>query len=326
MGRRRIGRTSVEVGSLGFGAAQIGNLYTAVDDETASQAVESAWAAGVRYFDTAPHYGLGLSERRLGAALRRHHRDEFVVSTKVGRLLVANPAPVGSDLSGGGFDVPDELTRVYDYSGDGVRRSLEASFERLQLDRVDIVYVHDPDDFLDMAISEAIPALAELRDAGVVGAVGVGMNYWQPLLRIVQESDVDAVMLAGRWTAIDRSGEPLLAECERRDVAVVAAAPFNSGLLARPWPADGAHFDYLPAPSHLLSQARALAAVCDEHGTTLPEVAMQFPLRHPAVATVVAGMRNPAQVASDIRFMGADVPQSVWPALDAVVAAAVEAG
>ena len=152
------------------------------------------------------------------------------------------------------------------------------------------------------------------------------MNVWQPLLRIVQESDVDAVMLAGRWTVIDRSGEPLLAECERRSVAVAAAAPFNSGLLARPWPPDGAHFDYFPAPPHLLSQARALAAVCDEHGTTLPEVAMQFPLRHPTVATVVAGMRNPAQVASDIRFMGADVPESVWPALDEVVTAVVDAG
>ena len=231
------------------------------------------------------------------------------MSTKVGRLLVPNPSPVGSDLADGGFDVPDALTRVYDYSGDGVRRSLESSFERIQLDRVDIVYVHDPDDFLDLAIKEAIPALAELRDAGVVGAVGVGMNFWQPLLRIVKEADVDAVMLAGRWTVIDRSGEPLLAECEKRNMSVMAAAPFNSGLLARPWPADGAYFNYLHAPPHLLSQARALATVCDEHGTTLPEVAMQFPLRHPAVANVVAGMRKPAQVASDIRLHGRGCPR-----------------
>jgi D-threo-aldose 1-dehydrogenase len=326
MRRRRMGRSSVEVGDLGFGAAQIGNLYSAVDDETAAQAVEAAWAAGVRYFDTAPHYGLGLSERRLGAALAGRPREEFVVSTKVGRLLVPNSSPSGSDLANWGFAVPDELTRVRDYSSDGVRRSLESSLERLQLDRVDVVYVHDPDDHLDVAITQAIPALAELRDAGVIGAIGVGMNYWQPLLRIVTEADVDAVMLAGRWTLVDRSGGPLLEECGTRNVSVVAAAPFNSGLLSRPWPTDEAYFDYAPAPPDLLARARALAAVCQEHGTTLPEAAMQFPLRHPSVTSVVAGMRTQAQAVSNTGFMQAEIPASVWPALDHIVTTAVEAG
>jgi D-threo-aldose 1-dehydrogenase len=325
MNRRQIGGTAVEVGDLGFGAAQIGNLYTEVDDETARQAVDAAWTAGLRYFDTAPHYGLGLSERRLGAALAGRPREEFVVSTKAGRLLVPNPSPAGSDLADGGFAVPDLLTRVYDYSRDGVRRSVDASLERMQLDRVDIVYVHDPDDYMDLAIKEAIPALAELRDAGVIGAVGAGMNFWQPLMRIVKEAEVDAVMLAGRWTVMDRSGAPLLAECERRSISVIAAAPFNSGLLARPWPADGAYFNYLKATPDLLARARALATVCQDHGTTLPEVAMQFPLRHPAVANVVAGMRTAAQVGSSISFMRAEVPESVWPALDEVATAPAEA-
>ena len=323
---RKIGRTSVEVGALGFGGGQIGNLYAPVADETAAGAVSAAWDAGVRYFDTAPHYGLGLSERRLGLALAGRPRSEFVVSTKVGRLLVPNPSPGGTDIDDGGFAVPDDLARVYDYSRDGVRRSLDSSLERLQLDRVDIVYVHDPDDHMDDAIGQAIPALVELRDAGVVGAVGAGMNGWQPLLRIVKETDVDAVMLAGRWTLIDRSGQPLVEECERRQVSIVDAAPFNSGLLSRPWPADGARFNYQEAPADLLACARALATVCQEHGVTLPEAAIQFPLRHPAVASVVAGMRTAAHAQSSVAFMKAPVPDEVWPALDGVVTAAMQAG
>jgi D-threo-aldose 1-dehydrogenase len=324
--RRQIGRTSLQVGALGFGAAQIGNLYRVVEDGAATEAVDAAWEAGLRYFDTAPHYGLGLSERRLGRALAGRPRSHFVVSTKVGRLLVPNPAPGGSDLGEGGFAVRDGLTRVYDYSRDGVLRSLESSLERLQLDRVDIVYVHDPDDFMDEAIGQAIPALVELRDAGVVGAIGAGMNFWPPLLRIVRETDVNVVMLAGRWTLLDRSGEPLLAECERRDVSVVAAAPFNSGILSRPWPADGAPFDYSAAPPDVLDRARTLAAVCQDHGTSLPEVAMQFPLRHPAVACVVAGMRTAAQAGSNVGFMRADIPGAVWPRLDEVLAAPLGTG
>jgi len=316
---RKIGNTKVEVTELGFGAAQIGNLYAPVEDETAAAAVDAAWEEGVRYFDTAPHYGLGLSERRLGAALRRRPRDEFVVSTKVGRLLVPNAAPTGSDLQVAGFAVPDELTRELDYSGDGVRRSLEASLERLGLDRVDIVYVHDPDDHLDEAVRESVPTLCQLRDEGVVGAVGAGMNYWQPLLRIVQETDADVVMLAGRWTLLDRSGEPLLEECERRGVSVVAAAPFNSGILGHPWPADGAMWNYEPAPEDILAKARALALTCQEHGLTLPETALCFPLRHPTVASVVAGMRTAAQARASAAYLGASVPEQLWAALEAVL-------
>ena len=229
MNRNALGRTNVHVTDLGFGAAPIGNLYKAIDDETAHAAVLAAWDGGVRYFDTAPHYGLGLAERRVGAALRDKPRADFVLSTKVGRLLVDNPHPTGSDLDDGGFAVRDDLARELDYSRDGVLRSLDASLERLGMDRIDVVYIHDAEESMDQAVTEAVPALAQLRDQGVVGAIGAGMNFTAPLLRFVTESDVDAVMLAGRWTLADRSGEPLLTACAERGVSVVAAAPFNSG-------------------------------------------------------------------------------------------------
>lgn len=302
--------------ALGFGAAALGNLYTAVSDEGARAAVDAAWDAGLRYFDTAPHYGLGLSERRLGAALAGRPREEFVVSTKVGRLLVPNPHPSGSDMAHQ-FDVPDSLTRVRDHSADGVRRSLEASLERLGLDRVDVVLVHDPDDVLDQALTEAVPALVALREQGVIGAVGVGMNQWQALRRFVVETDVDVVMVAGRWTLVDRSAEPLLQAAEERGVSVLAAAAYNSGLLASPWPADDALFNYAPAADDVLDSARRWAGRAEQHGATLPDLALQFPLRHPATAAVVVGLRSPAEVAAAVERMSRPVPDAVWadPAL-----------
>jgi D-threo-aldose 1-dehydrogenase len=313
--RHRIGRTDVYVSELGFGGAPIGNLYEPVPDEDAAAAVRTAWEGGVRYFDTAPHYGLGLSERRLGAALRDRPRDEFVISTKVGRLLVANPAPTGSDLAAGGFAVPDDLTRERDYSRDGVRRSLDASLDRLGLDRIDMVYIHDAEDHMEQALREAVPALIELREQGVVGAIGAGMNFVAPLLRFVIEADVDAVMLAGRWTLADRTGEPLAEACADREVSVVTAAPFNSGLLARPTPGEDAHFDYGRAPADVLAFARRLAAGCDAAGTSLPQAALQFPLQHAAVPTVVVGMRSAAQARANLDWAGSPLPASLWTRL-----------
>ncbi len=312
MQRRKLGRTPVEVTELGFGGAPIGSLFTATSDEDAQAAVHAAWDGGVRYFDTAPHYGLGLSERRLGAALAGKPRAEYAVSTKVGRLLVDNPAPTGSDLAAGGFAVPDTSIRVRDYSADGVHRSIETSLTRLALDRIDIVLIHDPEDDMDDALHRAVPALTELREQGVIGAVGAGMNFWQPLLRFVTETDVDVVMVAGRWTLADRSAAPLLDACEARDVSVLAAAPFNSGLLSRPWPPDGAHFDYGPAPDDVLARARALASVCERHGVQLPHAAMQFPLRRPAVASVVAGMRTRTHARTDIAWATESLPDDLW--------------
>lgn len=317
MKTRRVGRTAVEVTELGFGAAPIGNLYTPVSDEQAASTVHAAWNAGVRYFDTAPHYGLGLSERRLGAALTNKPRDTYVLSTKVGRLLIPNPAPVGSDLTAGGFAVPDELTRARDYSRDGVLRSLDASLIRLGTDRIDIVLVHDPEDHMTDATHAAVPALIELREQGVIGAIGVGMNLWEPLLRIVEHADVDVVMLAGRWTLLDRTGAPLLDRCAERGVSVLAAAPFNSGILARLWPPDNAYYDYRPAPRDLLNHARHLAETCRRHGAELPHAAIQFPLRHPAVAAAVVGIGTPEHAESSADWARHDLPDPLWADLDA---------
>jgi D-threo-aldose 1-dehydrogenase len=316
MRRSPIGNTGVTVTDLGFGAAPIGNLYRAIDDETALLAVDAAWDGGIRYFDTAPHYGLGLSERRLGAALRKHPRTEFTISTKVGRLLVPNEAPDGSDLENG-FAVEDLLRRERDYSRDGVVRSLESSLERLDVDHIDIVYIHDPEEHMEAALSEAVPALIDLRRQGVVGAVGVGTNFVEPSRRFVAETDIDVLMIAGRWTLIDRSAEPLLEECLTHGVTVVSAAPFNSGLLSRPDPPPDARFDYQQAPPHLLDAARACASACTAHATTLPTAALQFPLRHPAVSSVVAGMRTAEQCLVNIEWANSKIDEQLWAALPA---------
>jgi D-threo-aldose 1-dehydrogenase len=316
LARRRVGRTHVELTELGFGTSRLGNLYAAIDDDTAAATVDAAWDAGIRYFDTAPHYGLGLAERRLGKALAGRPRDELVVSTKVGRLLEPNPRPTGSDLAAGGFDTRDDLVRRFDYSRDGVRRSLESSLERLGLDRVDVVLVHDPDDFVDEAIRSAVPALVELRDEGVVGAVGVGMNQWEAPLRIVQETDADAVMLAGRWTLLDRTGAPLLEACAERGVSVLAAAPYNSGILTASWPEEGSTFDYSPADQGLLARSQALATVCRAHDISLPTAALRFPLRSDVVASVVTGMGTAEEVRSNVGWLAAEIPPALWQKLD----------
>jgi D-threo-aldose 1-dehydrogenase len=313
--RRQLEGAALSLTVLGFGAASIGNLYRAITDAEAEATVHAAWQGGVRYFDTAPHYGLGLSERRLGAALAGYPRADYVISTKVGRVLEPNPAPTGSDLNNQ-FDAPDNFVRRLDYSADGVRRSLEDSLGRLGLDRVDIALVHDPDDHLDQAITEAVPALLQLRDEGLVSAVGVGMNTVGPLGRVVAEADVDCVMVAGRWTLLDRSAEPLLAECQRRGVSVLAAAPFNSGILASNHPSADSFFNYSGVPAPVLARAEQLASICAAAGIDLPAAAIQFPLRHPAVTTVVAGMGSESDCRVDSALAATDIPDSVWKQLE----------
>lgn len=319
-----LGSTAVTVTDLGFGGSAIGNLGRRVDDETARSAVAAAWAVGVRYFDTAPHYGLGLSERRLGEALAGRPRTEYAISTKVGRLLVPAGDRVGSDLEAGGFDVPATARRVFDFSRDGVRRSLEASLSRLGLDRVDVALVHDPDTpvHAETALREALPALAELRAEGVVGAVGLGMNSWTTPLRAVREADVDVVMVAGCWTLLRPDAGELLDECVSRGVSVLAAAPFNSGLLASDHPAVDGRFDYRPADRAIVEQARRLARIGAGFGVRLPSAALQFPLRHPAVASVVVGLRTPVQVASAAAGIDEPIRPEAWSALLAAPAPA----
>ncbi|MDX3803232.1 aldo/keto reductase, partial [Streptomyces sp. AK04-3B] len=243
IGRRTISNTPVELTGLGFGASVIGNLYRVTPADDAAAAVEAAWDAGIRYFDTAPHYGLGLSEQRLGAALRHRPRTEYTVSSKVGRLLVPNERPRGVDSEG--FVVRDDLRREWDFSRDGVLRSIEDTLHRTGLDRLDVVYLHDPDDHWRQAADEALPTLADLRDQGVIGAIGAGMNQSAMLARFLRETAADVVMLAGRYTLLDQSAlDDVLPAAQEHGKSVVAVGVFNSGLLSRDHPADGMKYDY----------------------------------------------------------------------------------
>jgi D-threo-aldose 1-dehydrogenase len=309
--QRKIQNTPVPLTELGFGAAVIGNLYKVTPAEEAAAAVDAAWEAGIRYFDTAPHYGLGLSERRLGAALRGRPRDAYVLSSKVGRLLVPNEEPRGVDSEG--FAVRDDLRRQWDFSRDGVLRSLDASLERTGLDRLDIVYVHDPDDHWRQAAEEAMPTLAELRDQGVIGAIGAGMNQSAMLARFLRETAADVVMLAGRYTLLDQSAlDDVLPAAQEHGKSVVAVGVFNSGLLSRDRPAPGMKYDYQDAPPELVARALAIAEICEAHGTSLPAAAIAFPYTHPSVVNVTLGMRTAEQVERNVELHRSAVPQALW--------------
>ncbi|WP_078900502.1 aldo/keto reductase [Streptomyces sp. SBT349] len=311
MPSRRL-RRGLRLTELGFGAAQLGNLYRETSDADAAGAVDAAWDAGVRYFDTAPHYGLGLSERRLGPVLAGRPRAEFTVSTKVGRLLVPSQG-TARRTDDGGFAVPADQRRVWDFSRDGVLRSLEGSLERLGLDRVDIVYLHDPDDHGEQAATSGVDTLVELREQGVVGAIGAGMNQSAMLAELVERCDLDLVMLAGRYTLLDqRARADLLPLAEERGVGVVAAGVYNSGLLSRDRPAPDATYDYRPAPAALVARAHALADRCERHGATLPTAAVAHPLRHPAVVSVVLGARDARQSAANADRYRARPPEELW--------------
>ncbi|MFC8435801.1 aldo/keto reductase [Streptomyces sp. NPDC057253] len=316
MHRRKIPHTPVEVTELGFGASVIGNLYRVTAPQAAAAAIDAAWDAGVRYFDTAPHYGLGLSERRLGAALCDRPREQFVVSSKVGRLLVPNEHPRGVDDEG--FVVGDDLRRQWDFSRDGVLRSIEETLERTGLDRLDIVYLHDPDDHWRQAADEAMPVLAELRAQGVIGAIGAGMNQSAMLARFLRETAADVVMLAGRYTLLDQSAlDDVLPAAQAQGKSVVAVGVFNSGLLSRDRPAEGMKYDYQDAPTDLVRRARAIAEVCERYGTTLPAAAIAFPFAHPAVVNVTLGMRTAEQVSRNVELHARPIPDGLWDELSA---------
>jgi D-threo-aldose 1-dehydrogenase len=278
---------------IGLGTAPIGGLYAPVDDETARATLERAWQLGVRAFDTAPYYGSGLAERRLGALLAGKPRDELVVSTKVGRLLRAGAS---------GWD-----GAYFDFSGDATMRSLEESLERLGLDRVDVALVHDPDDHYEEALAGAFPALRRLRDEGVVGAIGVGMNQVELLERFARESDPEVFLVAGRWTVLDRSAEELLALCAERGVDVIAGGVFNSGVLA-----GGDTFDYEQVAPDVAARVRSLRETCARHEVPLEAAAVQFPLRHAAVSRVVVGCRTAAEVDEDVRLSTLELPEELW--------------
>lgn len=303
---------------IGLGSASFGNLFRENTDENTLAAVSAALAAGVTYIDTAPHYGLGLAERRLGRALAEIPSADVVLSTKVGRLLV--PTPEDAHLPDPeGFLVPSTHRRVWDFGRDGVLRSLDGSLARLGRDRIDIAFLHDPDDHWPTASTTGIDTLLELRDAGIVDAVGVGVNRSDVASDYVRRFDIDVVMIAGRYTLLDQSAlDDLLPLAVERGVDVVAAGVYNSGLLSRAIVSDDAPFEYGRAPRRVVDRARAIAAVCADHGVALPEAAVQFPLRHPAVVSAVLGARDAAEVQGGIERSVADVPDELWAELEAL--------
>lgn len=322
MERRRLGRSRVEVSVLGLGCGPLGGLYDVLDEGRALATVAAALDAGIDYFDTAPLYGMGLAEHRLGAGLRRV-RDRAVISTKVGRLL--RPAGPGGPAPGM-FSESLPFDVVYDYSRDGVLRSLEDSLQRLGTDRVEIALIHDVNrrwhgDAVEARFREVMaggyPALVELRAAGVLGAIGVGMNDPEMLVRFAEAGDFDVFMLAGRYTLLDQSGlDGLFPACAARGISVVAAGPFNSGILAT-GARDGAKFFYADAPPEILARTRRIAAICDDHAVPLATAALHFPLGHPVVASVATGMVSPEEVARNAAALASPVPAALWSDLKA---------
>ncbi len=306
-------------GPLGMGGAPLGNLGSAVPDDVAAAAVEASWAAGIRHFDTAPHYGAGLSEHRMGAALRRQPRDSYTLSSKVGRML--DPIP-GVPEFDHGFQHGLSFNRRLDYSHDGALRSVEDSLQRLGLDRIDIVYIHDcASDWLgeawreqfDIAMAGAAKALTKLRDEGVIRAWGFGVNVVDPCLLALEQADPDLFLIAGRYTLLDHTAlAELLPACERRDAHVVLGGPYNSGLLA-----GGTTFDYEAAKPEITARAQAIAAVCARHDVDLKAAALQFCAAHPAVAAVIPGPRSAAEATQNAEMMVQSIPPALWSELKA---------
>ena len=323
--RVALGRTGLHVTRLALGGASIGGLFSAVDDAAAIATVRHAWDLGIRTFDTAPLYGYGASERRMGLALHDRPRDAYVLSTKVGRLVqdeatIDATADVDHQRLGAEDDAyyarAEPVRVVFDYSADGVRRSLEASLERLGLDRVDIAFIHDPDDHWREAIDDAWPALARLRDEGVIRAVGAGMNQSEMLTRFARETDMDVFLLANRYTLLDQDAlATLLPLCVERDIAILLGGVMNTGILADPRP--GTRFDYRPAPDGLVTRAQQLGEICARHDVPLRAAAIQFPFAYPAVASLVAGVRTIPHLDDYPRMLALPIPADLWAELKA---------
>lgn len=322
----RLGNGGIDFTELGFGAAPLGNLYRAISDADADRILEAAWAAGCRYFDTAPLYGLGLSETRLNRFLRGRKRDDYVLSSKVGRLLKAC-APEQRTGIGKFFETPARR-EVYDYSHDGVMRSFEASLERLGVDRIDILYAHDLDVFnhgsqealqarLDEFMGSGYAALLSLREQGVIRAFGGGLNEWQPCRWLAERGDFDLFLLAGRYTLLEQEAlGSFLPLCEERGIGIVLGGPYNSGILAT-GPRPGAYYNYSEAPPEILDRVVRIEAVCRRHGVRLIEAAQRFPLLHPAVVSVIPGGQGVEEAKGNRAVYDAAIPDALWGDLKA---------
>ena len=322
----RLNNGGIKFTELGFGSAPMANLYRAVSEEEADATLQAAWDIGSRYFDTAPLYGLGLAETRLNRFLRGKNRNDYVVSTKIGRLLTVCPPEQRTGI-GKFFDVPNRR-EIYDYSYDGVMRSLEASLERLGLDHVDILFAHDLDVFthgsaekrdyyLEIFMAGGYRALLELREQGVIKAFGAGVNEWQACQMMLERGDFDLFLLAGRYTLLEQEAlQTFLPICEARGVGIVLGGPYNSGILAS-GPKPGAWFNYNPAPQEILDRVRKIEAVCNAHNVRLIEAALNFPLTHPAVVSLIPGGQSAAEVHSNLQILSAKIPAALWADLKA---------
>lgn len=307
-------RTGIEISRLSLGTAAFGGLYTSVSEADCSDTILTALDQGINFIDTAPHYGKGVSERRIGRALADRDRSTFVISTKIGRLLL----PSESDIDEYFMDADNTVERKFDFSASGVRQSLEASLERLGIDSFDILFIHDPDENADVAILEAYPELDRMRSEGIIKAIGVGMNQCEIPTRIMRETDIDMVLIAGRYSLLDQQAlNELLPTALERNVDVIAAGVFNSGILANP--VKGATYDYMPASDELLAKAVRIREVLDGHQISLVSAALQFPLRHPAVKSVLAGCRSGAEVTTNIQAFNSSIENKVWDDLVSVL-------
>ena len=311
---------------LGFGTAPLGNFQRVLSEDEADAVVAAAWDAGMRFFDTAPLYGHGLSELRLGRGLRDKPRGDYLISTKVGRYLV--PCEKGHEDAGIFLEVPP-FRRVYDYSYDGVMRSFEDSLKRLQLDRVDILFVHDVDArnhggwaacearLIELMDQGGWRALSELRASGAVAAIGTGVNEWEPCQWLLERADPDLFLLAGRYTLLEQEPlDGLLPDCVKRGVGIVLGGPYNSGILAR-GPREGASFDYAAAPPEVIARVKRIDAVCRREGVPMTAAALQFAGAHPAVVSVIPGAQSLAEMASNLAAARVAIPHSVWDGLRA---------
>lgn len=303
---------NLDVTAIGLGSAPLGGLFSAVSEADAEATIAQAWSLGVRFFDTAPLYGFGLAERRLGSFLRQQKRDTFAISTKVGRLLRPDPNSAEDDHYKGA----PALRPQFDFSYDGVMRSVEESLERLGLDRVDVLLVHDPDDHYDDAVNGAFRALMKLRDDGTVKAIGSGMNQSEMLTRFAEVVPVDCFLLAGRYTLLDQGAlSALFPICREKNIGILLGGIYNSGILANPH--TSAKFNYQDADAALVARALELEALCKKHGTELKAAAVQFCMAHPAVTVAVQGARTAAEVSENIAMAELPVPQAFWQELRA---------
>jgi len=304
------GRGGLSISRLGVGTAPLGGLFSPVTDEEVDSVIARAIELGLTYFDTAPFYGNGSSERRVGQRLRDIPRSSFRISTKVGRLLV----PSDSIEPTGYFDL-DPYNPVFDYSASGIRKSLEESLSRLGLDSVDILYIHDPDDYLDQAINEAYPELDKMRSEGLVASIGVGTNLAEIGARFVRETDIDVALVAGRYTLLDQIAlDDFLPEAQRRNVSVLGAGVFNSGVLVNP--VKGATYNYEPAADDVIDRAQSIHEILAAHSVSPASVGLQFPFRHPAVKAVLSGVRSVGELESNVADFDAEVPSAVWADLE----------